>query len=139
MATHSSDLAWKIPWTEDIVGYSPWGCKESDTTERLHLHQLCISILSFLSFQHVCQFYFHFFFPQLVPCFWFCFLVCALVSFLLVGIIFGFLCWLDCFDFAYGCVCICVYSVTIFIVVNLCHLALAVLGGFVLFFLFFKF
>ena len=30
MATHSSILGWKIPWTE---GYSPWGCKESDTTE----------------------------------------------------------------------------------------------------------
>ena len=29
MATHSSILAWKIPW----VGYSPWGRKESDTTE----------------------------------------------------------------------------------------------------------
>ena len=33
MATHSSTLAWKIPWTESLVGYSPWGCKESDTTE----------------------------------------------------------------------------------------------------------
>ena len=21
-----------------LVGYSPWGCKESDTTERLHFH-----------------------------------------------------------------------------------------------------
>ena len=28
MATHSSILAWKIPWTE-----APWGHKESDTTE----------------------------------------------------------------------------------------------------------
>ena len=36
MATHSSILAWKIPWTEEPVGYSPWGRKESDTTERLH-------------------------------------------------------------------------------------------------------
>ena len=35
MATHSSILAWKIPWTEEPVGYSPWGCKESDTTEQL--------------------------------------------------------------------------------------------------------
>ena len=35
MATHSSTLAWKIPWT---VGYSPWGRKESDTTERIHFH-----------------------------------------------------------------------------------------------------
>ena len=29
---HSSILAWTIPWTEDLVGYSPWGRKESDTT-----------------------------------------------------------------------------------------------------------
>ena len=35
MATHSSVLAWKIPWTEEPVGYSPWGRKESDTTKRL--------------------------------------------------------------------------------------------------------
>ena len=33
MATHSSILAWKIPWMEEPVGYSPWGCKELDTTE----------------------------------------------------------------------------------------------------------
>ena len=33
MATHSSILAWKIPWTEESVGYSPWGHKESDMTE----------------------------------------------------------------------------------------------------------
>ena len=31
MATHSSFLAWRIPWTE--VGYSPYDCKESDMTE----------------------------------------------------------------------------------------------------------
>ena len=30
-ATHSSILAWRIPWT------SPWGRKESDTTEQLSL------------------------------------------------------------------------------------------------------
>ena len=23
MATHSSILAWRIPWTKDLVGYSP--------------------------------------------------------------------------------------------------------------------
>ena len=34
MATHSSMLAWKISWTESC---SPWGCKESGTTERLTL------------------------------------------------------------------------------------------------------
>ena len=30
-ATHSSILAWGIPWS--LAGYSPWGHKESDTTE----------------------------------------------------------------------------------------------------------
>ena len=38
MATHSSTLAWKIPWVEEPGSYSPWGCEESDTTERLHFH-----------------------------------------------------------------------------------------------------
>ena len=33
MATHSSTLAWKIPWTEKPAGYRPWGHKESDMTE----------------------------------------------------------------------------------------------------------
>ena len=33
MATHSSILAWRIPWTEDLVGCSPRGHKESDRTE----------------------------------------------------------------------------------------------------------
>ena len=36
MATHSSIHALKIPWMEEPVGYSPWGRKESDTTERLY-------------------------------------------------------------------------------------------------------
>ena len=33
MATHSSILAWRIPWTEEPVGYSPRGHKELDMTE----------------------------------------------------------------------------------------------------------
>ena len=33
MAPHSNILAWKIPWTEELMGYSPWGHKESDATE----------------------------------------------------------------------------------------------------------
>ena len=37
MATHSSILAWRIPWTEEPGGYGPWGHNESDTTERLSL------------------------------------------------------------------------------------------------------
>ena len=27
MATHSSTLAWRIPWTEEPGGYSPWVTK----------------------------------------------------------------------------------------------------------------
>ena len=36
MTTHSSMLAWKSHGRRSLVGYSPWGRKESDTTERLH-------------------------------------------------------------------------------------------------------
>ena len=38
MATHSSILAWKTPWTEEPGGLRPWGCIESDTTEHAHTH-----------------------------------------------------------------------------------------------------
>ena len=37
MATHSSILAWRIPWTEELAGYSPQGHKESVTTGQLTL------------------------------------------------------------------------------------------------------
>ena len=33
MATHSSILAWRIPWTEEPRGLSPRGHKELDMTE----------------------------------------------------------------------------------------------------------
>jgi len=33
IATNSSILAWRIPWTEEPSGYSPQGCNELDTTE----------------------------------------------------------------------------------------------------------
>ena len=36
MATHSSTLAWRIPWMEELGGLQSMGRKESDTTERLH-------------------------------------------------------------------------------------------------------
>ena len=35
MATHSSILTWRVPWTEKLQ--SPWGCKELDTIEQLTL------------------------------------------------------------------------------------------------------
>ena len=39
-AAHSSIHAWRLQWTEEPGGYSPWGHKESDTTE--HTHSLCL-------------------------------------------------------------------------------------------------
>ena len=38
IATHSSMLAWRNPWTEKSGDFSSWGRKESDTTEELTLH-----------------------------------------------------------------------------------------------------
>ena len=35
---HSSILAWEICGQRGLVGYSPWGHKELDTTERLSVH-----------------------------------------------------------------------------------------------------
>ena len=29
MATHSSIFAWKIPWTDELVGYSLWSLKKT--------------------------------------------------------------------------------------------------------------
>ena len=50
MATHSSILAWRIPRTEEPGGlYSPWGCKESDTTKRLSLTHMVVLFLVFKS------------------------------------------------------------------------------------------
>ena len=40
MATHSSILAWRICGWRRLVGYSPRGCKELDTTEWLHFTSL---------------------------------------------------------------------------------------------------
>ena len=42
-ATHSSILAWKILWMEEPSRGS-LGCKESDTSERLHFHFVCLLI-----------------------------------------------------------------------------------------------
>ena len=38
MATHSVVLPGEFHGRRSLVGYSPWGRKESDTTERLSLH-----------------------------------------------------------------------------------------------------
>ena len=33
MVAHSSILAWEILWTASLVGFSPWGFRESDMIE----------------------------------------------------------------------------------------------------------
>ena len=49
--THTSILAWRIPWTEEPGSYSPKGCKELDMTEVTShkpivwiSHSLCIHL-----------------------------------------------------------------------------------------------
>ena len=92
-------------------------------------------------------YYYYCFIPHLAPCFNFVFqLVLQLVLFLTVTYNFWFplfarsiyctLFLLDCFDFAYGYVCICVYLVTFFIVViNFClYIGLLQFCGVFLFF-----
>ena len=53
MATHSSILAWKIPWTEAAGrlpgSQGPWGRKELDTTEQLQF--TCSLIVDLKSFK----------------------------------------------------------------------------------------
>ena len=46
MATHSSTLAWKIPWTEDPGRLQYMGSQELDTTEQLHFSWLIHSLVA---------------------------------------------------------------------------------------------
>ena len=50
MAIRSSTLVWGIRWTEDMVGYSPWDCKESDTTVWLSLFIYTVFFFFFFFF-----------------------------------------------------------------------------------------
>ena len=55
MATYSSMLSWKIPWTEKPGGlYSPWGRKASDRTEQVtfSLFKINCSFTLFVQPQH---------------------------------------------------------------------------------------
>ena len=45
MATHSSILAWRIPWTEEFGGLQSTSRKESDMTEQLQFHLNCFLYL----------------------------------------------------------------------------------------------
>ena len=40
-------LAWRIPWTEDLGGYSPRGGKEVAMTEQLSLSLACMDFFFF--------------------------------------------------------------------------------------------
>ena len=56
MATHTSTLALKIPWTEELgAGYYPWGRKESGTTERLHFHFHLIRVIQSCITRELCK------------------------------------------------------------------------------------
>ena len=44
MAIHSSILAWRIPWTEELGGLQSMGRKELGMTERLHFHFHFVSL-----------------------------------------------------------------------------------------------
>ena len=41
MTSCCSILAWEIPGKKSLVGYRPWGCRESDRTEQLNTHAQC--------------------------------------------------------------------------------------------------
>ena len=49
MATHSSMLAWRIPWTEEPGG----SCKQLDMTEQLTLSLFSLSIMPLSMSLHV--------------------------------------------------------------------------------------
>ena len=54
MATHSSNLAWEIPWTEEPGGPQSMGLKELDLTERL-THLILHKLLSIVPCAITCM------------------------------------------------------------------------------------
>ena len=53
MTTQSSILAWRMPRLGSLSSYSPWGCKESDTTEQLAVSFSLASCFSLPSASHL--------------------------------------------------------------------------------------
>ena len=47
MATHSSILAWKIPWTEEPGGLESTGSQVLAMTEGLSMHAMSLEVASF--------------------------------------------------------------------------------------------
>ena len=58
MATFSSILAWRIPWTEEPGGLQSMGSQEADTTERLTLSLLSMCIKRLINEQYALFFLF---------------------------------------------------------------------------------
>ena len=61
MATYSSILAWRIPWTEEPGGLQSMGLQESDMTERLYNNKVHIQIIFLFSYVDVQLFQHHLF------------------------------------------------------------------------------
>ena len=56
MATYSSILAWKIPWTGEPGGLQSVGSQELDMTEhRAHTHSISIKIKMCILFDPITQ------------------------------------------------------------------------------------
>ena len=53
MASTPVFLPGESPWTEEPAGYSPWGHKESDMTERLSTHNIQLYIWINVTYDHI--------------------------------------------------------------------------------------
>ena len=49
MGIHSSILAWRIPWTESLVGYSLRGCKSRTRLSDSAQHAVAVRLTAYLS------------------------------------------------------------------------------------------
>ena len=56
MTTHSSILAWRIPWTEEPGGLQSMESHESDMSERLTLSLFFIIDVCYVRFRHTTQY-----------------------------------------------------------------------------------
>ena len=57
MATHSSTLAWKIQWTEELGELQSMGSQKSDQTEQLSAHTNSLPTKMLISSETLSQTY----------------------------------------------------------------------------------
>ena len=55
IVTHSSTLAWRIPWKRSLTGHSPGGLKELDMTEQFTFRSICRCRLSEICYKIIVQ------------------------------------------------------------------------------------